>query len=111
MRWRSLRRSNGTKGGSRSLLCADRIVRRCPQVFGLEGTVNIVAVAALDQAFFEPVMKGLTEGGLHIRVAGKAKFRLRVASPMCTLSIEKLCSPGGSFSGAPPAHRLKLTKQ
>ena len=45
--------------------------------------MNIVAVAALDQAFFDPVMKGLAEGGLHIRVAGKAKFRLRVASPMC----------------------------
>ena len=42
-----------------------------------EGAVDVMAVAALDEAFFYLVMERLREGRLDVGVAGEAELRLR----------------------------------
>ena len=62
----------------RVALGADRVlVGGGPDVVVAEGAVNVVAVAALDQALIHPVMEGHVERRLHIGVALEAELRLR----------------------------------
>lgn len=61
----------------RMTLRADGIlIRICLEQFVLESAVGIMTISANQQTFIYLVMKGLREGGLHIRMAAVAQLRL-----------------------------------
>ena len=75
------------------------LVSRRLQVAVLEGAVNVVTVAALDQALVNLMMEGHAEGWFHIAVALEAKRGLRSLEQCILLAAVNAMAAGAADVG------------